>query len=370
MRSLVPTGSFARRMQSIFPPPDYLLMPAAGVDISNNSIKVLSMHHGDAHSGVRMFGSLPFNEKVIENGDILNKEAMDKALVTLRDKFRFSFVHASLPEKRAFIFQTYIPKELSHEEAHVVLESKLDEHVPLSAAEALFDFEAVPEITSEEGKFVSVSVYARRVVEDYVAALESAGFTVVSLEIESQAIARAVVPQGDPRTYLLVDFGKSSTKLAVASHGVIVYSSTVDIGGHSLTEAIMKYKNVSEEEADRIKNEQGFYQKSTDKELSEAMMSTVVALKDEINKRFLYWNERQLQSKTPLAPIEGVILCGGNANLQGFADFLGHSLTVPVEVANVWVNVLSFKNEIPPIDHARSLEYATALGLSLRGHLP
>jgi hypothetical protein len=38
---------------------------------------------------------------------------------------------------------------------------------------------------------------------------------------------------------------------------------------------------------------------------------------------------------------------------------------MPVELANVWVNVLSFDNEIPPIEYLDSLNYATVVGLAL-----
>lgn len=371
MRSLVPQGAFERAMRTLFPPPDFLLMPAAGVDISNSAIKVLAMRHGNIEKGIRVFDTALLAPNIIENGDVLDKGALVKTLSTLREKNRLSFVHVALPEKRAFIFQTKVSRAISRAEAKTVLESKLEEHVPLSPQEALFDFEYVEGVVQGEEVLVNVSVYARRVVEGYLGAFVESGLQVLSCEVESQAIARAVIERGDENTYLIIDFGRTSTKLAIASRGVIMYSSTVEIGGHAITQAIMKHLNVSQEEADVIKNEQGFYQRADDKGLSEAMMSTVSALTDEINKRFLYWKDRKEHDDEYAPPIDKIIMCGGNANLRGFSDFLFHSLGVPVELANIWANVPGvFEHEVPVIPRAHSFEYATALGLALRGHLP
>lgn len=366
MGSSQTAGSFWRALGGIFPPPVYLSLRASGVDISNSSIKVLAFGSGSNRDYVRFFDSIPLSEEVIDNGDVLDKKALIEALSALKAKHNMLFVNAALPEKRAFIFQTNLPRSISHEEARVVLESKLEEHVPLAPSEALFDFEFVPGVFSGDGALASVSVYARRVVEDYLEVFNAVGLVPLACEVESQAIARSVISKGDNRTVLIVDFGKTSTKFAVATQGVIMYSSTVDIGGHALTQAVMKHFNVTAEEADHIKNEQGFYQQTNDKGLGEAMMGTVGALTEEIKKRFTYWQDRKEHGESFATPIEKVILCGGNANLRGFPEFLQQALETPVERAEVWTNTTILKEGVPPIDRAHSLEYASVIGLALR----
>jgi hypothetical protein len=69
----------------------------------------------------------------------------------------------------------------------------------------------------------------------------------------------------------------------------------------------------------------------------------------------------------PRKPIERAIICGGNANLRGFPEYLEGFLNVPVSIANVWSNALSFDTYVPHMQFSDSLEYATAIGLSLRG---
>jgi hypothetical protein len=44
------------------------------------------------------------------------------------------------------------------------------------------------------------------------------------------------------------------------------------------------------------------------------------------------------------------------------------NLKVPVEIANVWTNIISsFDDKIPSISFNESLKYATAIGLALKG---
>ena len=47
--------------------------------------------------------------------------------------------------------------------------------------------------------------------------------------------------------------------------------------------------------------------------------------------------------------IEKIILCGNGSSIPGLADYLAVGLKVPVELANVWTNIMSFEEEIPII---------------------
>jgi Tfp pilus assembly PilM family ATPase len=133
-----------------------------------------------------------------------------------------------------------------------------------------------------------------------------------------------------------------------------------------MTQAVMKRMNVPEPEAEQIKNERGFLMSPSNKDLVEALMSTVSVVKDEIVKHVSYWNN-PASDDVPRKQIERAVICGGNANLRGFPEYLEGFLNVPVSIANVWSNAFSFDTYVPPMQFSDSLEYATAIGLSLRG---
>ena len=63
-----------------------------------------------------------------------------------------------------------------------------------------------------------------------------------------------------------------------------------------------------------------------------------------------------------------ILLCGGGANLKGLSELLALELKIPVEIANPWVNILSEdQKETSELPFEKSLGYAVALGLALRG---
>ena len=67
-----------------------------------------------------------------------------------------------------------------------------------------------------------------------------------------------------------------------------------------------------------------------------------------------------------MSPVGRVFLLGGGSNLKGIADYIAERVQAPAMRPNVWQNVCTFNDYVPPIDRRASLQYATAVGLSLR----
>ena len=62
----------------------------------------------------------------------------------------------------------------------------------------------------------------------------------MAFEVEPESIARSVVPAGDRGTYMVMDFGRTRTGIFIVSGGAVSFTSTVSVGGYSLTRAIAK----------------------------------------------------------------------------------------------------------------------------------
>jgi type IV pilus assembly protein PilM len=286
-------------------------------------------------------------------------------LVDIRRKFNLEFIRASLPEEKAYVFRMDVPL-LTPDEVREHIAFELEEHVPLPLGDAVFDYQEVPGASKGgETRAVTVSVFPRKTVEAYTTMYLSAGLIPLGFEMEGDAMARAVVRKGDYGTYLLVDFGTERTGISIVSQGAVEFSSTVDIGGATLTAAIQKYFSISMEEAEKIKQEGRFARTGKDQDLFASLMNSVSALRDEINKHVNYWQTRPAQDGDPVKPIEKIILCGGDSNLSGFPEHLALTVTIPVELADVWVNTTALGPYVPPIRFNESLSYTAAIGLAL-----
>jgi type IV pilus assembly protein PilM len=224
----------------------------------------------------------------------------------------------------------------------------------------------------ESGTLVSVTAFAKRVVTEYRNVFADAGIELRSLEVESSALVRAALRGADlESTVMVIDVGRKTTRIAIAEQGVVAFTATVDIGGENLSSAIMKNFNVSEQEAEQIKNERGFLMNKENKDLVESLMSTVSVVKDEVARHLSYWNTPHAD-EPPRRAVKKIVVCGGNANLRGFPEYIEGATGVPVTIANAWANACSLDEYIPAMPFSASLEYATAIGLALRGlpHMP
>ncbi len=95
-------------------------------------------------------------------------------------------------------------------------------------------------------------------------------------------------------------------------------------------------------------------------------MNTVSVVKDEIKKLIFYWQTHRDQNNEPGKKIDSIILCGKNAGIIGFDEYLSLTTKTRVILANVWSNTFSFDDYIPPIQFRDSLNFAAVAGLALQ----
>lgn len=335
---------------------------AAALDISENSVKVLSLKQTKEGQVPEFFEERRIAPGIISDGGVQDPVALAKVLVALKRKCGIRFVRMALPEEKAYLFQTTVPRAENKTQLQNSIEFQLAEHVPLPPEEAIFDYDIVRERGGQVE--VSVTVFPKKVIAQYQDVLRKAGITPVAFELEGQAIAHAVVPRGDERTYMIVDFGRARSGISIVKSGVVGFTSTIDVGGNELTRAIMKYFNVDEAEAQKIKNTKGLVRSPENEQVYDTLMNTVSALRDEINRHLVFWNNKDA-NQDPADKVGAVILCGGNAALKGLPEVLSAGLKMPVEVADVWRNAFTYEAHIPPMSYEEGLSYATAVGLAL-----
>ena len=348
----------------LFPPPKFLTMPSAGLDISDRRVRFLEFVKGKKGLEVKRFGEMEIPEGIIVSGSIKRPEELHSILSKFREKYNLEFVRVSLPEERAYLVKMEIPN-VSMDELRDSIAFRLEDHVPIHANEAVFDYQVIQKSNKKTNNIeVLVSVFAEKEVRGYVDMFDGTGMIPVSFEIEAQAITRAVVPFENKEACMIVDIGRTRTGVSILSDGVVRFTSTIDIGSETITNAVEKSFSVTHEKAEEIKNSKKISKSTADKEFFLATISTLSILQDEINKLYIYWHTYR-QGGEKEKKIKKLILCGGGANLKGLEDYLAANLRVKVEIANPWVNVNSFDNYVPDIHFSKALGYTAVIGLAL-----
>lgn len=355
-------------LEKIIPPPSFLMMPSTGVDISDTSLKYIRFAptaKPGAKRQLEAWGEIDIPDGVLSRGQVLDQKKLIGILEEFKVKTGVDHIRVSLPEERAYLFETEIKRSTPAKEIRGLLEFRLEENVPIPAREAFFDYDILEDHTTDQSLRVVVAAYSRETILNYYDACVAANLTPVSFEVEAQAMVRSVLPYHAPGAHMLVDFGKTRTGIGIVLGGVLMYTSTIEFGGNQLSDILRKeLGEMSESEITQIKNTQGLIKGVADTRSYDALISTISVIKDEISARIQYWHStREVNDERRIA---SVVLCGGSINLKGLPEYLTEALGVPTERANVWQNAFSLDTVIPPIDLRHSYGYATAIGLALK----
>jgi type IV pilus assembly protein PilM len=351
------------RFYKFFPTPAYLRMPAVGIDVSDHTIRYVELVEGKKGFSVKRWGVRDLPVGTIQSGEIVKRAELVSALSTLKEELGFYYVHAPLPEEKAYLFTTEIPR-VSKNEIRGAIELLLEENVPIKPTEAIFDYEIV-KTESQDHYDVSVSVLPDTVVQNYFSVYEEAGLVPLVFIVDAQATAEAVVKKDDEKTYFIVNVGSARTTLSIVGQGVVYFTSTVALGGDSLTLAFEKQLHLEKKEANERKKKDGLIGSKSNMELFFSLMSSLSVLRDEMNRLAGYWNNLK-RSKTQLPEISEIVFSGVDASLPGFIEYFSLVMEYRVRLANVWSNIYeTIEGAVPPIPFEESLDYATAIGLSL-----
>ncbi|MEQ1500269.1 MAG: pilus assembly protein PilM [Parcubacteria group bacterium] len=307
-----------------FPPPKFLDIPFAGLSISDNSIHCIQFENKWGRLHIKKYGEKVVPKGVITSGEVNDKEVLTTILQELKKDLDLTYVKVSLPEEKAYLFTTKIPL-VKPSEIKEAIESKIEENVPVSPSELIFDYKLIEH--DEAGHIdVAVSTLPITVVESYVGITNSAGLYPLSMEVESQAIARCLLPPDSDDTVLIVHFGPEKVGLYVASDRVVRFTSTVNIKGD-------------------VSNNPDF-------------------LSQEIKRLFAYWHLLKDNADKEERKISQIIISGENFS-ESIIPYLASNHQTKVILGNVWTNAFDIKTDIPAISHTDSLKYSAAIGLAL-----
>lgn len=310
-----------------FPTPKFLLLSSEGIAISETEVQFIQFSKGTKLGGLELVhcAEAPIAPGVMASGSIEDKPALTKALQELRSRFGVRYVHATLPEEKVYLFTVVLDK-VPFENLRDAVAFTIEDNAPVSLAESIFDYEIVEETEGRAEVKVAVSVLPIGIVENYVEVFEAAGIRPISFDIESQAIARALVPLGDSRSYLVVNLGEKKTGLYIVENEVAQFSSTLPLGI--------------------------------------GVEADLQSLKTEMHKLFAFWNTRVDKRGVPGQRIQKILFTGKGAKDQVQIASLMSGIEIEHDLGDVWANAFMEKpvSEVPT-EASNSL--AAAIGAAL-----
>lgn len=301
----------------LFPPPKLLLSPQVGIDASDDAIRIVGYRQSQGRLEVALTDTLEFPFSSTSAGDIADEAEFIRLLSERARAHRISHARVSIPEEKSYLFQTVVPDEDARSVAQNI-EFKIEANVPLSAADAAFDFD----LLEGNPERASVSVVPLAYIQKQVDLYAAAGVVVTGFETVPHAVARAVIPAGSAGTRLIIHTMKSKTGMYIASGSTVVFASTVPWSADSPAADLAK----------------------------------------EVERVYSYWSSLESSHGEWVKEVL-VVGAGAPAIEEGLRASLGGS--TPMAVPHVWGNALDMRGYIPPISKAESLPYVAAAGLAL-----
>lgn len=369
---------------------------AFGLDISDFSLKIAKLKKKGKFLSLASYGEGEIPPGIIKNGEIRDEVALAKIIKKTvssveGEKLKTKYVVASLPEEKSFLQVIQMPKiPLEDLKSAVIYEA--ENYIPFPIEEVYLDFQIVPSLFDHLDHYdILINALPKKVIDPYLNSLKMAGLIPKVLEIESSAIARALIKNGiSSSPVILIDLGATRTGFAIFSGSCLRFTTSISVSSQDLTKIIAKKLNLDLKKADEIKIKYGLgtikkihlkeeakdkdfkFEKEIieDKKILEAVIPLLIDLAEQIKKYIEYYQTHITHEHLPSnqRKIEKIYLSGGGASLKGLVDFLSLELKIDVELGNPWINILpsSFK-KLPVLSRNESLGYTTALGLALRG---
>ena len=307
----------------LFPPPQFLLMPYAGIDISDDAISFIEYSRPVGERTIVKHGIYPLEAGIIEGGDIKNEDKLVSILLDIHNSYHLNYVKASIPEEKAYLFETDVPyadlRSISQS-----IEFKLEENVPLSAKDAVFSFDL---LLAKQGKPMraSVSAVPQTYMDKIISIFKKAGITPISFETVPRAIAQIVSQSSDSDT-IIIHSMKTKTGVYVVSDKAVGFTSTISVGSEDVN---------PDEYAEK--------------------------LEAEISRVQTYWLSKEGDSG---GEIKRVVIVGHEAERTTHILRAKVNDFLPIESTDIWKAVLDTTKYVPPILRSESFEYASAAGLA------
>lgn len=310
-----------------FPVPEFLLLSNTGIAITDNDTKFVQLQRGMFQDRFDLVHATKVDNPsgAVEAGLIVSPNGLAPILKELISHYRIRYAHAVLPEEKAYLFTTTIdwvaPEVLRDSVAFII-----EENAPVSLAESVFDFEIIKEDRSSGKITLSIFVLPKEIVNSYVSLFESVGVVPISFKLESQAVARTLIPQGDKQTYLIINLSWKKTGFYIVEDGVVQFSTTsaYSIGGED------SYSNLND-------------------------------MKAEMRKVLAFWDVRNSKSGKTEQKISKAILCGPGGSKDEFVKKFMDGSNIEYSAPDIWLN-MSNKHRIDKMSFEESLEYTTAIG--------
>ncbi|MEK7669500.1 MAG: pilus assembly protein PilM [Patescibacteria group bacterium] len=309
-----------------FPREKFLKPPHIGISFSDSNIKAISFDKTLKEPSLKSI-VVPIKKGAIVAGSIMDINEITKKLSLIKESLDSSFVFFTIPDELAYVFSASVlvanGGDMTESVAFI-----MEENVPLSLDDIVFDFVPTGVIQADSKYNVSVVVAAspKKEMEKFIEAFYKSGFEPVGCIHESQAIANALVSNKTSGTLSIVHARGNRVGIYLVKNNLVHFSTL---------------RSILDED----------YKKQ---------------FLDEYEKFLEYCSRYDTSEKQP---VKSIFVCGefeyAKKIVEAIIDSTNLVHTKDVKLSNVWTNIFEIDKHLPSIPYEESLNLAGPIGATL-----
>lgn len=342
-----------------------------GLDISDRALRLVQLKRSGKKIVLTSFGEITLDAGLFNAGTIVDEAGIVAAIKKLTKsvtggRIKALNVISVLPEAKTFIKEITVTAgsigDVKNKDNGLgqIIEREIVNHVPMAIEEIYLDWQLLHR--DGDKAHVLIGAAPKIVVDSYVSLIEKAGLTSYALEIEAQAMVRALFPLNGTTTgaSIVIDFGAVRTGLALYDNASVQFTVSLPISGNNVTDTISKTLKLEPDKAEEAKIVCGLDPEKCEGALLKILTTSITDLSEHIKRSIAFYRDNFPEGQ----PVSQIILCGGGANFLQIDTVLSSILGIPVVKGNPLTNISPSKLNI---ESAKLLSYTTAIGLALRG---
>ena len=339
-----------------------------GIDIASTSLKLVELSEaGKGAYRLERYAIEPLPRDVVTDGNIANLDQVADALKRAWKRLgsRNRHVALALPAAMVITKKIIVPSGQKEEDLELTVEAEANQYIPFALDEVNLDFRVLGEAPNNPDEVeLLIAASRKEKVEDRVAIAEAAGLRPRVMDVESYATQEAfrlITPSlpanGRDQNIALVDLGAHVTHFYVLRNHQFLFSRDQAFGGNQLTLDIQRAFNLSPEEAESAKKNQGLPE-NYDSDVLQPFMETLTL---EITRALQFFF-----TSTAYNQVDQIVLTGGCALLPGLDELVAKRAGVATVVGNPFAS-MQVADRIRPRQLAQDAPLLTiATGLALR----
>jgi type IV pilus assembly protein PilM len=257
--------------------PRVLSGTSVGLNIGNDSIKVVELQAKGSEIAVTAMGMVPTPAESISNGVVMSVNALQFAV---RDALKAAGIKSkgvtiSVAGTGALVVRVIEVPRMSDADLAKNMQIDADRYIPFPPSEVVMDFKALRELPSNPDAAnmdVLLAAAQREIIDLHLKVIQEAKLDPRAIEVEPLAVARAltqsVTKQAQAadnghaseevdysKVTAIINIGAAGTEISVLRGDILVFTRTVPNGGNTLTQSLVDYLGLPWHDAERVKHE-------------------------------------------------------------------------------------------------------------------